>query len=528
MLAQAARRALQRTRILPAVEALPTCAVTHVTHRSRAALPLPAAVDAGPAPQRQAGSTHDDAPSTANGPQYSLAQLAATEEHMYRNALDMEHPRRLREMEAAAAAPPGLKAGPAVTAVSAERPAAKAWLPTPEQVAERLRSSAGCSASSSGRGAVPSSNSSNQGPVSILQQQQQQPQQEPALDWRQVVAAARETQAKVEGHTMLTDTFRRKHSYLRISLTERCNLRCLYCMPEAGVDLTKRSQLLSSDEIVRLAELFVAAGVDKIRLTGGEPTLRSDIVDLTRRLSALPGLTSLGITTNGIALARKLPELQAAGLTHLNISLDTLRADRFEAMTRRRGHARVLAAIGQALELGYDPVKVNVVVMRGVNDDEIGDFVEMTRHKAVNVRFIEYMPFDGNVWSDTKMVTYRQMMARVQEVHPEGLQRCHDPKGEVAKNFHFPGFKGSVSFITSMTSAFCSDCTRLRLMADGNLKVCLFGANEVSLRDALREGASNDDLRAVVSAAVDRKRAAHAGMFQLAASSNRAMVKIGG
>lgn len=273
--------------------------------------------------------------------------------------------------------------------------------------------------------------------------------------------------------------------------------------------------------------VFAAAGVDKIRLTGGEPTLRPDLVDITAGLSALPGVKAVGLTSNGLTLGRKLPALKDAGLSLLNISLDTLQPERFVAMTRRQGHDRVLRSIWQAAELGFDPVKVNVVVMRGVNDDEVPAFVELTRSAPVNVRFIEYMPFDGNVWSDAKMVPYRELLGAVQARYGE-LQRCDDPRGEVAKNFKVPGFVGSVSFITSMTKAFCSDCNRLRVMADGNLKVCLFGANEVSLRDAMREGATDADLRAIVSAAVDRKRAAHAGMFELAAAPNRAMVKIGG
>ncbi|KAK9908479.1 hypothetical protein WJX75_008530 [Coccomyxa subellipsoidea] len=327
---------------------------------------------------------------------------------------------------------------------------------------------------------------------------------------------------------MLTDTFGRMHTYLRISLTERCNLRCLYCMPEEGVDLTPNEDLMTTDEIMRLAELFARAGVRKVRLTGGEPTLRRDLVDLTAGIRSLPGVDAVGLTTNGLTLSRKLAALQAAGLNLLNISVDTLRPDRFESMTRRRGHERVMAAIHHAVSLGYDPVKVNVVVMRGVNDDELCDFVELTRDAPLNVRFIEYMPFDGNVWSDSKMVPYAEMMAAVQRHYPQGLERCPDPKGEVAKNFRVPGFRGSVSFITSMTKAFCADCNRLRLMADGNLKVCLFGANEVSLRDAMREGATQDDLHAIISAAVDRKKAAHAGMFEIAKTRNRAMIKIGG
>ena len=326
---------------------------------------------------------------------------------------------------------------------------------------------------------------------------------------------------------MLTDRFQRAHTYLRISLTEHCNLRCLYCMPEEGLDFTPPAKLLSAAEILRLGELFAAAGVEKIRLTGGEPTLRKDLVDITRSLSALPGIKHVGMTTNGIVLHRHLAALQAAGLSQLNISLDTLRPDRFERMTRRKGLEKVLRAIDLAAAAGFDPVKVNVVVMRGSNEDEMLDFVELTRAKPINVRFIEWMPFDGNVWSDDVMVPYAEMKAIVEARHPD-LRRRADPKGEVAKNFEVSGFAGSVSFITSMTEHFCGDCNRIRLMADGNLKVCLFGNNEVSLRDAMRAGYSDEQLVEVINSAVKRKHARHAGMYDLKYMKNRAMTKIGG
>ncbi|KAF6260541.1 molybdenum cofactor biosynthesis prote [Scenedesmus sp. NREL 46B-D3] len=331
---------------------------------------------------------------------------------------------------------------------------------------------------------------------------------------------------------MLTDTFRRRHTYLRISLTERCNLRCTYCMPADGVELTSSQHLMTPQEVERLATLFVKAGVRKIRLTGGEPTVRKDLQEIVQRLSNLKplGLQTIAITSNGITLGRQLPGLVQAGLSlnGLNISLDSLRPERFERLTRRRGHGRVLQSIQKAVEMGFDPVKVNVVLQRGVNDDEVADFVEMTRTQPINVRFIEYMPFDGNVWSTGKMVPYTEVMQRINERFPEGLQRRQDPAGEVAKNFTVPGFAGSVGFVTSMTHAFCGDCNRLRLLADGALKVCLFGPNEVSLRDAMRGGASDDELAAVISAAVDRKKAAHAGMEALAVTQNRPMITIGG
>ncbi|GFR43833.1 hypothetical protein Agub_g4954, partial [Astrephomene gubernaculifera] len=323
----------------------------------------------------------------------------------------------------------------------------------------------------------------------------------------------------------------RTHTYLRISLTERCNLRCTYCMPAEGVALTPSPQLLSTQEIMRLARLFVEAGVTKIRLTGGEPTLRRDLEPLIRQLSGElrpMGLRSVAITSNGLVLGRQLAGLREAGLNAVNISLDTLRPDRFEQLARRGGHGRVMEAIRTAVELGYDPVKVNVVLMRGVNEDEVPDFAALTAHQPINVRFIEYMPFDGNVWADSKMVPYRELLSRLQAAFPHTpLQRLDDPAGEVAKNYRLEGHRGSVSFITSMTQHFCSDCNRLRLLADGSLKVCLFGASEVSLRDAMRGGASDADLRAIIGAAVGRKRAAHAGLEQLAAATNRPMITIG-
>ncbi|CAG9466340.1 unnamed protein product [Pedinophyceae sp. YPF-701] len=359
--------------------------------------------------------------------------------------------------------------------------------------------------------------------------------------WRSLVAIARDRYgAAMERDQVLQDSFGRQHTYLRISLTEKCNLRCTYCMPPEGVDLTPKPQLMSTDEVVRVASLFAEGGVSKVRLTGGEPTLRKDLVDIVSRTAALPGIEDVGITTNGIVLGRNLDQLVDAGMTSVNISLDTLQPDRFARLTRRKGLERVLDVARRAAAMkgrpratgapGLRQVKLNVVVMRGTNDDELGAFVDLTRDADINVRFIEWMPFDGNAWDHGKMMPYRDMVAAVEAHTGATLRRERDPYGEVAKNFRLPGHRGSVSFVTSMTEHFCHECTRLRVMADGNLKVCLFGHNEVSLRDAMREGATDDDLRYVLSAAVDRKRARHAGMFEIARQSanGRAMVKIGG
>ncbi|KAH9613304.1 hypothetical protein KSS87_012387 [Heliosperma pusillum] len=326
---------------------------------------------------------------------------------------------------------------------------------------------------------------------------------------------------------MLIDSFGRLHTYLRISLTERCNLRCQYCMPADGVELTPGGDLLSQDEIVRLGNLFVSAGVNKIRLTGGEPTVRKDIEEICSRLSELEGLKSLAMTTNGITLARKLPKLKECGLTSLNISLDTLVPAKFEFMTRRKGHQKVMDSINAAVDLGYNPVKVNCVVMRGFNEEEMCDFVELTRDKPINIRFIEFMPFDGNVWNVKKLVPYSEMLDTVVKKFP-GLKRLKDHPTETAKNFEIEEHSGTVSFITSMTEHFCAGCNRLRILADGNLKVCLFGASEVSLRDPMRSGADDSELREIVGRAVKRKKASHAGMFDIANTANRPMIHIGG
>lgn len=326
---------------------------------------------------------------------------------------------------------------------------------------------------------------------------------------------------------MFVDSFDRRHTYLRISLTERCNLRCQYCMPAEGVDLSPRDALLSFEEIERLARVFVHNGVDKIRLTGGEPLVRKDVEQLVERLGALPGLRTLAMTTNGLLLPKKLHRLHAAGVNLLNISLDTLDSERFEAITRRKGFDQVLKAIEMAVDYGYDPVKVNCVVVRGVNDDEVGRFVDLTRDRPIQVRFIEYMPFQGNGWSDDAFVSYADIKKRVEKEHPM-LEPCDDGPNATAKVFHVPGYRGSVGFITSMSDEFCSTCNRLRITADGSLKVCLFGNAEVSLRDIMRGGATDDELTEAIQAAVTRKKAAHAGMHQLLDEGNRPMILIGG
>lgn len=327
----------------------------------------------------------------------------------------------------------------------------------------------------------------------------------------------------------LVDTFGRVHNYLRISVTERCNLRCQYCMPEQGIDLTPNGELLTTDELLRVTRLFVEMGVSKIRLTGGEPLVRPDIVELCAGMRSHKGVTKLGITTNGILLPRYIERLHAAGVNALNVSLDTLDADRFLLITRRNGFNKVSDSIKLAEALGYDPVKINCVVMRGFNEDEVGAFAALTRDRKLEVRFIEFMPFDDNKWSRRKMFSMMETMDRIEE--HAGTKLKFMKKGETAQLFALPGHVGSIGFIASMTTAFCGTCNRLRLTADGNLKVCLFGEQEWSLRDAMRAGATDDELALLIRKALDAKHAAHGGKASaeaIAASANRPMIKIGG
>ncbi|SAM72760.1 related to Molybdopterin biosynthesis CNX2 protein [Ustilago bromivora] len=310
--------------------------------------------------------------------------------------------------------------------------------------------------------------------ISALQQQQQRV--------RQRISEIDSRLEPPSPSHVLRDRHARQHTYLRISLTEKCNLRCLYCMPEDGVPLTPSNELLSTSEVERLASLFVSQGVNKIRLTGGEPTVRSDLPQIVSSLNELKqhGLEQIGITTNGIALGkRKLDTLVQNGLTHLNVSLDTLDSFKFEFMTRRRGHKAVMDCIERALALGMPSVKINVVVIKELNDkQDVIDFVRFTKDKPITIRFIEYMPFDGNKWQVQKLVPYRDLVKTIQSEFPdfERVANRDDPN-DTSKHWHVPGHQGTVGFIT-----------RLRITADGNLKVCLFGNAEVSLRDAMRTG----------------------------------------
>lgn len=324
----------------------------------------------------------------------------------------------------------------------------------------------------------------------------------------------------------LVDGFGRVHRDLRISVTDRCNFRCTYCMPAEGLDWMSRDDLLTYEELTRVARVCVERfGFDGVRLTGGEPTVRANLPVLIEQLSELG--VDLSLTTNGTTLANLAPELVAAGLERINISLDSLRRDRFEQITRRDELDRVLDGIDAAIRSGLSPVKVNCVVMRGVNDDEIVDFARFGRDRGVTVRFIEFMPLDAQgEWTNEQVVSKAEIVAAIAaefEVEPVA-ERDSEP----AARWRYIDGCGEFGVIPSVTEAFCESCDRVRLTADGMLRHCLFATRELDLRSMLRAGATDDDLAEAISAEVGAKWAGHQINQVHFIRPTRSMSQIGG
>jgi len=313
--------------------------------------------------------------------------------------------------------------------------------------------------------------------------------------------------------TELIDRFGRVHTDLRISVTDRCNFRCSYCMPEEGMKWLDRSDVLSFEEIERVARVLVeTAGVKSIRLTGGEPTVRARLPLLVEKLAALP--VDLSMTTNGATLPLVAHDLRTAGLQRLNVSLDTLDQKRFIELTKRDELTRVLEGIDAAVAAGFDPVKVNAVLMRGINHDEVVDFLEMGREKGVTIRFIEFMPLDAQgEWTQARVVPYDEILEAAGERFSfEAIARGTSP----AERFRYTGDDaidgpgGEFGVIASVTEPFCGDCDRMRLTADGQIRNCLFALDHVDLRAVLRSGGTDEDIVATVAGEIDRKWAGHA------------------
>jgi molybdenum cofactor biosynthesis protein A len=328
----------------------------------------------------------------------------------------------------------------------------------------------------------------------------------------------------------IKDQFGRIHNYLRISLTERCNLRCFYCMPEEGIELSEKENVLTHEEIIVLAKEFVALGVNKIRLTGGEPLVKKNVEKIIRELTALP--ISLGITTNGILLDKYIDLFKECGVKDINISLDTLNKETFEVMTRRDYYDRVMNNILRCISEGFN-VKINAVLIKGTNDNEIIDFIEFTKDKKVSFRFIEFMPFDGNKWDTSKVVSLADVLEKVNGSYAsDEIIKLEDKKNDTTKNYRIKGYQGSFGVISTVSNPFCDSCNRIRLTANGRIKNCLFSATETNLLEPLRKG---EDVVPHILAAVYPKMKSRGGMIsdedffdKEKNTKNRAMISIGG
>lgn len=326
---------------------------------------------------------------------------------------------------------------------------------------------------------------------------------------------------------MIQDSFKRKHDYLRISLTDNCDLRCFYCMPEDNYEFTAHEKLMQVEEIEAIARVFIQEGVRKIRLTGGEPLVRKDFPEIIKRLSKLG--VQLTMTTNGTRIHHFIEDIVNAQIKTINVSLDTLQKERYVLMTKRDKQEQVLKNIGLLLDRGIH-VKVNMVAIKGINDKEILDFIEWTRNTPIDVRFIEFMPFDRNRWQSDKVITLQEILALIQEKH-EVSSLARGPH-ETAKHYKIPGHQGNFSVISTMSHPFCSDCNRMRLTADGKMKNCLFSISETDLLGAYRKG---EDIVTLIHQNVQEKKQALGGQFstdiekiETAALHNRTMISIGG
>ena len=329
---------------------------------------------------------------------------------------------------------------------------------------------------------------------------------------------------------ILTDSYQRAHSYLRISLIERCNLRCTYCMPEHGIPLSPRSHIMTYEEIYQIASIFVRNGVTKIRLTGGEPLIRKDIDVILKKLASLN--VELSITTNAILVDRFIDILKENGIRNINASLDSLDPEKFKHITRRNNFKKVFKNVHLLLKEGFQ-VKLNVVLIKDFNEEEIIDFINLTKDWPIVVRFIEFMPFNGNKWDRSKLVSHASIMSRVYKIFSKAnIIRLKDAPNDTSKNYKVSDYKGSFAVISTVTNPFCDSCNRLRLTANGKLKNCLFSSEENDLLTQLRAGKS---IEGIIQKSVLMKKKIRSGMNTDVSfsevkrhSENRSMIAIGG
>lgn len=303
------------------------------------------------------------------------------------------------------------------------------------------------------------------------------------------------------------DSFGRRVEYLRVSITDKCNLRCVYCMPVEGLPWLRRDEILAYEEIVQVVRVMAGMGLRRVRITGGEPLVRRDVPSLVRELGRVPGIDDLSLSTNAVLLERYAEELRSAGIARINVSLDSLRPERVDAIARRPGsHPKIMAGLRAAEGVGFSPIKINVVLVRGQNDDEIENFAKITRERPWHVRFIELMPTAANLdLSAGSFVSCREALDRIRSLG--GLEPALGPRGNgPATYFRFPGAPGTVGVITPMSHNYCDRCNRMRLTASGQLRPCLFGELETDLRRPLRAGA---DIRPLIEATLRIKPERH-------------------
>jgi cyclic pyranopterin phosphate synthase len=337
--------------------------------------------------------------------------------------------------------------------------------------------------------------------------------------------------------TGLSDPFNRPINYLRISVTDRCNLRCIYCMPAEGIGILPHGEVLTYEEILTIARLAAELGINKLRLTGGEPLVRARLSELVAMLAEIDGIDDVSLTTNGVLLKECASELKQAGLKRVNVSLDSLNRDKFERITRHDKLGEVLKGIEAAKACGLDPVKINMVVMRGINDDEVADFANLTIAEGWHVRFIELMPFaadnpphghstGGSVELSPQFMSADEIKGRLSSLGQLAPSLPITGNGP-ARYFRFPQASGSIGFIAPVSQHFCFSCNRLRLTAEGKLRPCLLSDQEIDLRQPLRSGASSEKLKKIITEAIQSKPRKHQ-LPQGRVSGKRLMSQVGG
>lgn len=326
----------------------------------------------------------------------------------------------------------------------------------------------------------------------------------------------------------LTDHFGRNISYLRVSVTDRCNQRCFYCMPEGGVSLFRHSDILTYEEILRIIRVGATLGISKIRITGGEPLIRRQICSLIENIIRIPGILDVSMTTNGVLLKDMARPLFEAGLRRINISIDSLDPEKYLDITKRNFFLQVWEGIREAEALRFHPIKLNVVAIRGVNDDEISAFAKMTFSRPYHVRFIEFMPIGHhNQWSAEKVVPSSEIIARLETIAPlVPIQRSM--LDGPSRRYHFEGASGEIGIISALSEHFCQQCNRLRLTPDGKFRPCLVSDEEVDVKTRVREGCSDDEIAEIIGQAIDRKSKGSGAFPKPDTQCMRNMSRIGG